>query len=77
MSFEELRALVIELVESEPRLRADTEDDALNEFDTQLTTFRPTKPRTSTLDDLIAWLRTAPAPAPQAEPVAPKTRRRV
>jgi hypothetical protein len=77
MSFEELRSLVTELIESEPRLRADTEDDAVNEFETQLTTFRPTKPRTSTLDDLIAWLRTAPAPAPQPQPVTPKTRRRV
>jgi len=77
MTFEELRSLVLEVIESEPRLRAETEDDAVNEFDSQLTTFRPTKPRTSTLDDLIAWLRTAPAPAPQAQPVTPKTRRRV
>jgi hypothetical protein len=77
MSFEELRSLVVELIESEPRLRADTEDDSVNEFETQLTTFRPTTPRTSTLDDLIAWLRTAPAPSPEAQPVTPKTRRRV
>lgn len=77
MSFEELRALVLELIENEPRLRAETEDDAVNEFDTQLTTFRPATSRTSTLDELIVWLRTAPAPAPQAQPVMPKTRRRV
>ena len=79
MSFEELRSLVTELIESEPRLRADTEDDAVNEFETQLTTFRPSKPRTSTLDDLIAWLRTAPAPAPRAQvqTSTPKSRRRV
>jgi hypothetical protein len=77
MSHEEIRSLVLELIENEPRLRADTEDDALNEFDSQLTTFRPPAPRTSTLDDLIAWLRTAPSPAPQALPMTPKTRRRV
>jgi hypothetical protein len=77
MSFEELRSLIVELIESEPRLRADTEDDAVDEFDSQLTTFRPSKPRTSTLDELIAWLRNAPAPAPQAQSVTPKSRRRV
>jgi hypothetical protein len=70
MSFEELRSLVTELVE--PQLELD--DDAVNEFDTQLTTFRPTKARTSTLDDLIAWLRTAP---PLQSPASPKTRRRM
>lgn len=69
MSFEELRSLVTELVEPE------LDDDAVNEFDTQLTTFRPTKARTSTLDDLIAWLRTAPPP--QRPAAAPKTRRRM
>ncbi|MGH2899942.1 MAG: hypothetical protein ACRDMZ_14805 [Solirubrobacteraceae bacterium] len=77
MSFEELRSLVLELIENEPRPRAETEDDAVNEFETQLTTFRPAQQRTSTLDDLIAWLRTAPAPAPQGQPAMPKTRRRV
>lgn len=73
MSFEELRALVVELVELELELEPD--DDAVNEFDTQLTTFRPAKARTSTLDDLIAWLRTAPSPPREASP--PKTRRRM
>ena len=69
MSFEELRSLVTELVEPE------LDDDAVNEFDTELTTFRPTKTRASTLDDLIAWLRTAP---PLHSPAAPpKTRRRM
>jgi hypothetical protein len=77
MTYEELRSLVLELIENEPRLRAETEDDAVDEFETQVTTFRPTESRTSTLDDLIAWLRTAPAPAPQAQPVTLKTRRRV
>jgi hypothetical protein len=79
MSFEELRALVLELIESEPRLRAEAEDDAVNEFDTQLTTFKPSTPRTSTLDELIAWLRTAPAPQShaQAQAPTPKPRRRV
>jgi hypothetical protein len=69
MSFEELRSLVTELVEPE------LDDDAVDEFDTQLTTFRPTKARTSTLDELIAWLRTAP---PLQSPAAsPRTRRRM
>ncbi|HEY0985487.1 MAG TPA: hypothetical protein VGD80_00495 [Kofleriaceae bacterium] len=69
MSFEELRSLVTELVE--PAL----DDDAVDEFDTQLTTFRPTKARTSTLDELIAWLRSAP---PLHSPAAsPRTRRRM
>jgi hypothetical protein len=71
MSFEELRSLVVELIAAEaPEL----EDDPVNEFETQLTTCRPSKPRTSTLDDLIAWLRTAPPPGLEARP---KTRRRV
>jgi len=69
MSSEELRSLVVELAEPEP------DDDPVAEFDTQLTTFRPTKGRTSTLDDLIAWLRTAPPLA--ADTSRPKTRRRV
>jgi hypothetical protein len=69
MSFEELRSLVTALVEPE------LDDDAVDEFDTQLTTFRPTKARTSTLDELIAWLRTAP---PLQSPAAsPRTRRRM
>lgn len=71
MSFEELRALVVELIEVDP---PELEDDPVNEFETQLTTCRPSKPRTSTLDDLIAWLRTAPPAAVEARP---KTRRRV
>jgi hypothetical protein len=71
MSFEELRALVMALIEPQP----EPQDDAVNEFDTQLTTFKPTTPRTSTLDDLVAWLRTSPTPAPQAPPPTPKTRR--
>jgi hypothetical protein len=81
MSFEELRALIIELVEAEPRLRAEAEAeaDAVNEFDTQLTTCRPSTPRTSTLDELVAWLRTAPTPQARAQTPAPtpKPRRRV
>ena len=74
MSFEQLRSLVIELIALEPELEAELEDDPVNEFETQLTTFRPTKSRTSTLDDLIAWLRTAPPPQ---EASRPKTRRSV
>jgi hypothetical protein len=73
MSFEELRELVMALIEPPP----EPQDDPANEFDTQLTTCRPSTPRTSTLDDLIAWLRTAPTPAPQAQPTTPKPRRRV
>jgi hypothetical protein len=73
MSFEELRSLVVELIELE--LEPDPDDDPVNEFDTELTTFRPTKQRASTLDDLIAWLRTAPPLQPEAS--RPKTRRRV
>jgi hypothetical protein len=74
MSFEQLRALVIELIALEPELEAELDDDPVNEFETQPTTFRPAKSRTSTLDDLIAWLRTAP---PLQEAPSPKTRRRV
>jgi hypothetical protein len=84
MSVDELRSLVLELIENEPGARAeieneneDEDDDALDEFDTQLTTCRPSKPRTSTLDELIAWLRTAPTPTPQVQALSPKTRRRV
>jgi hypothetical protein len=70
MSFEQLRALVIELIETlEPE--PDPDDDPASEFETALTTCLPTKSRQSTLDDLIAWLRTAPPP----EPYRPKTRK--
>ena len=55
MPFEELRSLVVELVEP------DVDDDPVNEFDTQLTTCQPSAPRTSTLDQLIAWLKAAPS----------------
>ena len=71
MTFEELRALMVELIEADP---PELEDDPVNEFETQLTTFQPSKPRTSTLDQLVAWLKTAPPPAVE---VRPKTRRRV
>lgn len=71
MTFEELRALMVELIEADP---PELEDDPVNEFETQLTTFQPSKPRTSTLDQLVAWLKTAPPPAVEARP---KTRRRV
>jgi hypothetical protein len=48
MPFAQKRALVISLTEPEP-------DDPVTEFDAQRTTFRG--PRTSTLDQLIAFLR--------------------
>jgi hypothetical protein len=67
MSYEELRSLVVELIEP------DADDDPVNEFETQLTTFQPSKPRTSTLDQLIAWLKAAP-PQPN-EASGPNTRR--
>jgi hypothetical protein len=73
MSYEQLRSLVIELIEPlEPEPEPD--DDPVNEFDTQQTTHRPTKSRASTLDDLIAWLRTAPPP--RLDTSRPKPRRR-
>jgi hypothetical protein len=50
MPFALKRALVISLTEAEPK-----PDDPVTEFDTQLTTYRG--PRTSTLDQLIAFLR--------------------
>jgi hypothetical protein len=56
MSYEELHSLVVELVEPDP------DDDPVTEFETQLTTCQPSKPRTSTLDQLIAWLKAAPPP---------------
>jgi hypothetical protein len=71
MTFEELRPLVVELIEAEA---AEVEDDPIDEFETQLTPRLPSKPRTSTLDDLIAWLRASP---PLAVEARPKTRRRV
>lgn len=67
MPFEQLRSLVVSLVEAE-------EDDPVNEFETQVTTFQP-KARTSTLDDLVAWLK-ANAP-PTKEGTLPRTRRRL
>jgi hypothetical protein len=73
MSFEQLRELVMALIEPQP----EPQDDAANEFDTQVTACWPSTPRTNTLDDLIASLRTAPAPAPQAPPTTSKPRRRV
>jgi len=51
MPFEQLRALVVELLEPD--------DEAVDEFDTQPTTHRPSQPglpRVSTLDQLIASL---------------------
>jgi hypothetical protein len=47
MPFEQLRALVVALLEP---------DDALAEFDTQPTVHRPSLSRVSTLDQLIASL---------------------
>jgi hypothetical protein len=70
MSFEELRSLVVELMEPE------AEDDPVTEFDTQVTTFQPAKPRTSTLDQLITWLKAAPR-LPSDASSRPKTRRGV
>jgi hypothetical protein len=70
MTFEELRSLGVEVTEAEC---AEVEDDSVDAFDTQLTPCLPSKPRASTLDDLIDWLRTAP---PLAVEVRPKTRRR-
>ena len=73
MSYEQLRALVVELIDTlEPE--PDPDDDPVNEFETAKTTFRPGKSRAGTLDDLIAWLRTAP-PLP-VEALTPKPRRR-
>jgi hypothetical protein len=54
MTFEELRSLIVKLVEP------DVDDVPVNEFDTQLTTCEPPAPRTSTLDQLIAWLKAVP-----------------
>ncbi len=51
MPFEQLRALVISLIEPEP----DPDGDPVREFDNQATTCRG--PRTHTLDQLIAFLR--------------------
>jgi hypothetical protein len=54
MPFEQLRALVTTLLEPDPDA-----DEAVNEFDSQPTTFRPSHSglsRVSTLDQLIASL---------------------
>jgi hypothetical protein len=48
MPFEQLRKLVVALIEAD--------DDPVGEFDTQLTTHRPSLSRVSTLDQLIAAL---------------------
>jgi len=54
MPFALRRAPVISLTEPEPESEPEL-DDPVTEFDTQLTTYRG--PRTSTLDQLIAFLR--------------------
>jgi hypothetical protein len=54
--FEQLRQLVVSLIEPEPAPPPGSDDDPVAEFDTQATTCRP-GPRTSTLDQLIAFLR--------------------
>jgi hypothetical protein len=64
MPFEQLRALVVSLVEPDraaPSARPDTErEDPVAEFDTRPTTCLP-GPRTSTLDQLIAALQQPPS----------------
>ena len=54
--FEQLRTLVVSLIEPERAPPPGPDDDPATEFDTQATTCRP-GPRTSTLDQLIAFLR--------------------
>lgn len=51
MPFDQLRSLVVSLIEPEP----EPGDDPASEFDSRGTTYRG--PRTSTLDQLIAFLR--------------------
>jgi hypothetical protein len=48
MPFHQLRSLVLALVEAE--------DDAVSEFESMPTTHRPSTPRVSTLDEVIASL---------------------
>jgi hypothetical protein len=55
MPFDQLRSLVVSLVEPEPEPEPGPGDDPASEFDSRGTTYRG--PRTSTLDQLIAFLR--------------------
>jgi hypothetical protein len=70
MPFEQLRSLVVSLISTE----SGDDGDPVAEFETQQTTCLP-GPRTSTLDQLIAWLKAAPS-LPN-KPSRPRTHREV
>ncbi len=78
MPFEQLRALVVLLIEpqdDDDHNNNDDDDDPVGEFDTQPTMFRPNHPpRASTLDDLIASLRAATAPSNDPADTRPRKR---
>jgi hypothetical protein len=73
MPYEQLRQLVVMLIEPD---EPDPEDgDPASEFESQPTMCLPRPPRTNTLDELIAALRSAP-PA-HSETSRPRTRKRM
>lgn len=84
MPFEQLRGLVISLIDPEPAEAIELDEEAVAEFDTRPTNCLP-GPRTSTLDQLIAALPrhgfargSTVEPAPEPDPPAggdPRARR--
>jgi len=58
MPFDQLRALVVAVIEAGDDAGTDADDDPVAEFETQPTTYRPTRraARATTLDDVIESL---------------------